>query len=638
MAQYLTPGVYLRPKPRDERDLRLVRTDIAGFVGFAERGILPNAWMSEAELKRLPQRVNSWKEYRAHFGGFIPNGLMAYAVKAFFENGGQTAYIVRVAATDAKAQEQPRTASLLLAAGGAVTRTLQQDVTAGAREIEVTDAADLQSGQLVELASLGVIERVMIVGVNGKRLLLARPLSAEHTAAHAQMKIHNVGVTITARTAGNWGNRIRVTFLPLEPDPASGKVTSFSLRVKLAAGPDTGAPREEEFYSRLSLDLKEPFYAPARVNAISNLISISLSDQLKLTSDAPAFTALSSELQGGQDGLSALMARDMTGGIADLRGLRLLEEIDDIGILCAPDAVFELQQPVLPPPPSRNPCEPAPAPEAPVVDTGDETREPAALDPLTIYQSMIEQCERLRDRVAVLDTPRMLRGAGPLLIWRRRFNTKFAALYYPWLNVPDALNALGGTRAVPPCGHVAGVYARIDNQFGVQRPPANAELSFAVSSVETVDGEAQENLNPYDINCLRSFPGQGIRVWGARALASSSDADWRFIHVRRLMSMIEKSVDKSMQWAVFEPNDFSLRRTLAHSLRVFLERLWRTGGLKGDRAEQAYFVRCDETNNPQSVIDAGRLICQVGVAVAAPMEFIVFEIRQGGAQSEVLEQ
>jgi phage tail sheath protein FI len=328
----------------------------------------------------------------------------------------------------------------------------------------------------------------------------------------------------------------------------------------------------------------------------------------------------------------------VTGDGAHECGLRLLEKIDDIGILCVPDAVFQVQQPVLPPPPSTDPCEPAPPQAEPVPGAEDETRMPRALEPLRLYQAMIEQCVRLRDRVALLDTPRVLRGAGPLLAWRQRFSTRFAALYYPWLNVPDALNALGGTRAVPPCGHVAGVYARIDNQYGVQRPPANAELSFATSPVENVDANAQENLNPYDINCLRSFPGQGIRVWGARALASSSDADWRFIHVRRLMSMIEKSVDKSMQWAVFEPNDFPLRRTLAHSLRVFLERLWRTGGLKGERVEQAFYVKCDETNNPQSVIDAGQLVCQVGVAVAAPMEFIVFEIRQGGAQSEVLEQ
>jgi hypothetical protein len=279
MAQYLTPGVYLRPKPRDERDVRLVRTDVAGFVGFAERGVLPAASMSEAELKRVPQRVNSWKEFRAHFGGFIPNGLLAYGVKAFFENGGQTAYVVRVAATEAKTQEQPRAASLLLAAGSIVAKTLQQDATAGAREIRLTDAGGVQAGQLVELASGGIIERMMVVGVDSARLLLARPLSSAHAAADAQVNVYASGLTLTARTAGNWGNGIRVTLQPLETDPLNGDVKAFSLRVKLAPGPDTSAPREEEFYSRLSLDPTEPFHAPAQVNAISNLISMRISDR-----------------------------------------------------------------------------------------------------------------------------------------------------------------------------------------------------------------------------------------------------------------------------------------------------------------------------------------------------------------------
>jgi phage tail sheath protein FI len=140
-------------------------------------------------------------------------------------------------------------------------------------------------------------------------------------------------------------------------------------------------------------------------------------------------------------------------------------------------------------------------------------------------------------------------------------------------------------------------------------------------------------LNPHDVNAIRPFRGRGIRVWGARALAARDDNDWRFIHARRLMSMIEESVYKSMQWTVFEPNDFSLRRTLVHSLSVFLEAIWREGGLKGALPREGFYVKCDETNNPQAVVDAGQIVCEVGIAVAAPMEFIVFEIQQdpGGA-------
>jgi len=221
--------------------------------------------------------------------------------------------------------------------------------------------------------------------------------------------------------------------------------------------------------------------------------------------------------------------------------------------------------------------------------------------------------------------------------WRYEFHTRFAALYYPWLKVPDPLDVDRLARAVPPSGHVAGVYAQIDSRFGVHRPPANVALEFITDVVDEVTGLQQEELNPHDVNAIRSFRGRGIRVWGARSLAASGDNDWRFIHTRRLMSMIEESVYKSMQWAVFESNDFSLRRTLVHSLSVFLEAIWRQGGLKGALPSQGFYVKCDETNNPPALVDAGQVVCEVGIAIAAPMEFIVFEIRQNPAGATIAE-
>jgi phage tail sheath protein FI len=257
-------------------------------------------------------------------------------------------------------------------------------------------------------------------------------------------------------------------------------------------------------------------------------------------------------------------------------------------------------------------------------------------DVFNIYQEMLGQCERLRDRVAILDPP-AAQKPKQVVEWRNKFNSRFGALYYPWLKVPESLNANGKTRLVPPSGHVAGVYARIDNQFGVHRPPANASLEFVTDVADEITAIQQEELNPFDVNAIRPFSGRGIRVWGARSLAERSDSDWRFIHARRLMSMIEESVYKSMQWAVFEPNDFALRRTLVHSLSVFLEQIWRQGGLKGALMSEAFYVKCDETNNPPSVIDAGQIVCQVGIAVAAPMEFIIFEIRRGPSGTQITE-
>jgi phage tail sheath protein FI len=254
---------------------------------------------------------------------------------------------------------------------------------------------------------------------------------------------------------------------------------------------------------------------------------------------------------------------------------------------------------------------------------------------------MLDQCERRRDRVAILDPSARTRAILQLLSWRDELDhlpnmsRRFAATYVPWLEVTDPTNAQTPRRRVPPSGHVAGVYAQVDNAFGVQRPPANVALVGVIDVPDVLSAIDQEALNPRGINVLRAFPGRGLRVWGARSL--SDEPEWRFIHVRRLMSMIEESVEDSTQWTVFEPNDDALRRTLVHSLSVFLGEIWERGGLKGRIQEEAFYVKCDETNNPPAVTEAGQIVCSVGVAIAAPMEFLVFEIRQAPEGATILE-
>jgi phage tail sheath protein FI len=255
---------------------------------------------------------------------------------------------------------------------------------------------------------------------------------------------------------------------------------------------------------------------------------------------------------------------------------------------------------------------------------------------------MLEQARRLRYRVALLDTPD---GLEPKSVWDwlqklllPPVALPFGAVYYPWIKVPDGLSDEQSTRRVPPGGHVAGVYAQVDNSLGVQHPPANVELAFATGLGKAVSEEQHGDLNERGVNVIRSFPGRGIRVWGARSLAAQTDAEeWWFIHIRRTLSMIEDSVEKGMKWTVFENNDQNLRRTLRHSLNVVLERIWQAGGLKGASASEAFYVKCDDTNNPQAAVDLGRLVCEIGVAIAAPMEFLVFEVRREAAASEVVE-
>jgi phage tail sheath protein FI len=163
------------------------------------------------------------------------------------------------------------------------------------------------------------------------------------------------------------------------------------------------------------------------------------------------------------------------------------------------------------------------------------------------------------------------------------------------------------------------------------------ELLSVTDVGEAISDAEQGALNDNSVNAIRAFPGRGIRVWGARSLASAQDSDWKFIHVRRLMSAIEETLQRYSRWVVFRNNDATLRLSLKHSLEVMLRGIWAKGGLKGGTPAQAFFVKCDDTNNPQAVIDQGQLICQVGVAVAAPMEFIVFEIRQEAAGGQVVE-
>jgi hypothetical protein len=607
---------------------------------------------SNTKAEDLALRLTSWKEFTLNFGGFIPYGSLAYAVRAFFDNGGTTCYVMRVAAINAaKDIDQPRVASLALPGGEPeAVAHLAQPADKGDSKLVLDSANRLKIGQLIAIASEGVTEFSMVIGLDGTSVSLGQNTKSPHAAGETVFQ-YPAALTFSAVTAGNWGSRVRLDITPLDDSPV---INEFSLRVSVDPGYYIPETKEEEIYKRLTLNkadsANERLYAPTVINQNSQLIRINLPDPMNarlFVGDAFASRLTAGPvadgrvyLQGGRDGLSQIKPIDFTGALDLFCGLRVLEEIDEIAILCAPDAVFQAPA-VLPKkiPPPRQPCDP-PLPEQPPDPLAED---PTAIPPafnqdsvFNIQQLMLDQCERLRDRVAIVDPPGGL-NMKQVVAWRNNFYSRFGALYYPWLKVPDAPGANGGSRLVPPSGHVAGIYAQIDNRFGVQRPPANMPLEFINDVGQEITSIQQEELNPFDVNAIRAFNGRGIRIWGARSLAATSDSEWRFIHTRRLMSMIEESVFKSMQWAVFEPNDFALQRTLVHSLSVFLEQIWRQGGLKGVQPSQAFYVKCDATNNPQSVIDAGQIVCQVGVAVAAPMEFIVFEIRRSPSGSQITE-
>jgi phage tail sheath protein FI len=708
MRNYLPPGVSRAPETAVEDDIRLVRTDIAGFVGYAERGPLAPADSSSLpDPATLAIRLTSWAEYRTVFGGLTPYAYLPYAVRAFFENGGKTCYVVRVASSAARpaafsmargdfaaqvttltqpVKGSPDATSLtvdstaeivpgaVVGVGATATdlsvRAVQAIVDAhtltlagpidedwpketsvwllsaapltlkadqGAVVVVVSTTAAFQAGDVVAVTSDGIAETAAIDDViDATTVRLTGKLRGDYPTG-ALLRRQRAGLRFEAASPGNWGNRLLVDVTPRTPGET---VSRFDLRVSLKPGPDQTQPPEAETFLDLSLDPDDRRYALTVVGR-SSLVRLSVPDGLARIRSVDLLDRFPAGLIGGRDGLAAVTSTDFIGGDGNLRGLRVLEVIDEVGILVAPDAVnggSSAAPPAIKPVP--DPCKPAPtAPPLPVPD--DPTAAPPNLAQCLkangpfVYQAMIDQARRLRYRVAVLDTPDNLEPSA-VIPWLQSqalpaADAPFAAVYYPWLKVPDGLSNEVGIRRIPPGGHVAGVYARIDNTLGVQHPPANVELEFVVDVGKDVSGPQQGQLNEQGINVIRSFPGRGIRVWGARSLAAGPNGarpDWWFIHVRRTMSMIEDSVEKSMGWTVFESNDHNLRRTLTHSLNVFMERVWLSGGLKGVSAGEAFYVKCDDTNNPQAQVDQGLLVCEVGVAVAAPMEFLTFQVRR----------
>jgi phage tail sheath protein FI len=288
---------------------------------------------------------------------------------------------------------------------------------------------------------------------------------------------------------------------------------------------------------------------------------------------------------------------DYVGDTADRTGFAGLEAIENVTMLCVPDLMTAYQR-------------------------GAVTLEGVK----AVQLAMIAHCELMADRVAILDPPPGL-GAQQVRDWRvdtAGYDSKYAALYWPWVKVMDP--ARGRPELVPPSGHVAGVWARSDETRGVHKAPANEVLRGVIDLETNITRGEHDQLNPVAVNCIRSFPGQGIRVWGARTL--SSDPEWRYLNVRRLFNFVEKSILDGTNWVVFEPNDRFLWGSVRRTITMFLRRVWRSGALFGQTPEEAFFVKCDEENNPPESRDAGILTVDVGIAPVKPAEFIVFRVSQ----------
>jgi uncharacterized protein len=295
--------------------------------------------------------------------------------------------------------------------------------------------------------------------------------------------------------------------------------------------------------------------------------------------------------------LEAPQANEFRGDVSDRTGVEGLEVIDDITMVAVPDLMTTMP--------------------------GEKLN----LDMVKAVQGMmIAHCQRLGDRVAILDAPPDM-NPQEVKKWRMvtaGFDSSYAAMYYPWIKIMDP--ATDTIINVPPSGYVAGIWARNDNTRGVHKAPANEVVLGAVGlAYQTTKGE-QDTLNPVGVNCVRAFPGRGIRIWGARTL--SSDPAWRYINVRRLFNYVEKSIENGTQWVVFEPNNRKLWARVNRDISAFLRMVWRDGALFGSAPAEAFYVKCDDELNPPESRDMGRLIIEIGMSPVKPAEFVIFRISQ----------
>ena len=395
-----------------------------------------------------------------------------------------------------------------------------------------------------------------------------------------------------ALSAANGPVRVAV-----EEEPQSGEVVDdqpppATYRIVVTAGPD------REVFEGLSTK-KGRSYLVTKVNASSKLIRLEETGaSLPEGQRAPATGSYELTLPSAP--VAEIEAKHFEGDVAKREGMGSIAAVDEITMVCMPDLMTLAQN-----------------------GSDVHIRD--------LQGKMIAHCENAGDRIAILDSPPGLIPQD-VLDWRKStagYDSKFATLYWPWLEVIDPLT--NQPLQIPPSGHVAGVWARTDATRGVHKAPANEVVMGITGLGFSITHDEQGELNRTGINCIRSFPGRGIRIWGARTL--SSDPEWRYLNVRRLFNYIAESILEGTQWAVFEPNDQRLWTQLRIAASNFLTRTWRQGALFGATPEQAFFVKCDDETNPPDLIEAGQVTVEIGIAPVKPAEFVVFRISQfaGGA-------
>ncbi len=459
----------------------------------------------------------------------------------------------------------------------------------------------------------------------GKRCYIARVLGAENKTASGQYTSDStILLGVSAKDPGEWGNRLAILVTVENGTPQSLSVLFFAEKPSKeleALGIVNGTTQVEiDLTEEANKKKLKALLTRAKAKEVFAFSSeedpnYDLKEEVKKRSQFIELSEIAGQdaWQGIQNSLLFVLTGGENGSFASkeqfTKPLSELEKIEDISL-------FYLPYPVV----------------------SDWNSGWGTAFDQTNYDSLIQDLiahgENLMDRFLIIDCPPGQSTLGSdYLKPRSKWDTKYAAYYYPWIKVYDPLTQK--TKAIPPGGYMAGIYARSDTERGVHKAPANEPVRGVVDLEFIISKGQQDILNPRGVNCIRAFPERGIRVWGARTL--SSDPLWKYINVRRLFIFIEKSVERALQWVVFEPNSERLWARVRQSISEFLTRVWKDGALMGTTPEEAFFVKCDQTTMTQDDIDNGRLIVMVGVAPVKPAEFVIFRIAQWAGGSEITE-
>jgi phage tail sheath protein FI len=662
MPEYLAPGVFVEETSFRAKPIEGVSTTTTGFVGPTRDG----------PIYGEPPLLTSLQAFSDIYGGMDPlewtpeTNYLAQAVRAFFEEGGKRLYVARVFKpltggpdddpvlvgtqwSDGIARWKigDDAASPPASAADALQLRARYPGAAGNRLVTFQfrvgpDVLDHTSDPI----QLRGLERLEVVWVQTQAEQDASPPKAggmywvdryfdtqgrpSFRLRQDDPKVTTPGptwitdlgtlaavrpVTVSVESVGRGLYRGRfelpktleqLTFHPAPLAPAA----HHSLFDELAEPP---APERVELYAPLvittgslvnGVEVADLLAGRASADG-SGTVMEALADQVlggRANGDSPprlepvSAAALSTvvELRGGNDGLrpSAASYPGYQDAEGSKSGLLAFEDLEDISIVGAPGSSAA---------------------------GGDGY----ATNMRAIMGFLLSHCERMRYRVAVLDSPD---GATPGEIGqlRAKLDSKYGALYYPWVMAFDPISE--AEVPLPPSGFVTGIYARSDVERGVHKAPANEVVRLATGLELGINRSQQEVLNPLGVNCLRWFEGRGFRVWGARAI--TSDPEWNYINLRRNFAYLGRSIELGTQWAVFEPNAEELWGNVRRAVEDFLFNEWKSSRLMGTTADEAYFVRCDRTTMTQSDIDGGRLICLVGVALIRPAEFVIFRIGQ----------